>query len=287
MQARTRANRKQGAAESSAYLRGSTRVPVRPGIWGWARRSLRWALIALCVAGLGLSATYSIGNYLRNDPRFVLPPDAAGLHVTGLTHLPPREVTKVFAGDLGHSIVAVPLEERRRELLDIPWVERATILRVWPNRLWVHIGERRPVAFVRVPRSKDGETAVARLVDRNGVFLHPPEGARLSLPVVSGISEAMPPQERRRRLALFERLMEALDSQEPQYGPMLSEIDISDPRNARVTTMYGDDVVDLELGDEEFRHRYELFLKYVDGWKREFGAVRAVDLRFEGQVAVR
>jgi hypothetical protein len=51
--------------------------------------------------------------------------------------------------------------------------------------------------------------------------------------------------------------------------------------------LHGSDIIDLQMGDDQFRHRYALFLKYVEGWKKEFGKVRAVDLRFEGQVAVR
>ena len=269
--------------ESSAYLRSRRPVHVRPGLQAWMRRALRWVFVCACLAAIGLSADYVLESYLRSEPRFLLPED--GVRLTGLHYLSPAKVQKVFAGDSGTSIAGVPLEERQRELSEIAWVERAAVLRVWPNHLWVHIDERQPVAFVRVPHSKGSETT--RLIDRVGVFLDPPPGAAFTLPVIAGVSPQMSAPERRERIALFEKLIETIDSGEPPYSPLLSEIDVSDLRNVRVATTYGSDVIDLQMGGDQFRHRYALFLKYIDGWKREFGKVRAVDLRFEGQVAVR
>ena len=274
---------RQETGESSAYLRSRRPVHVRPGLQAWMRRSLRWILVCACLAAIGLSADYALESYLRSEPRFLLPED--GVRLTGLHYLSPAKVQKVFAADAGTSIAGIPLEERQKELSEIAWVDRAAVLRVWPNRLWVHIDERKPVAFVRVPRSKGAETT--RLIDRMGVFLDPPAGVEFTLPVIAGVNPQMPVPERHERIALFEKLIETIDSGDPPYSPLLSEIDVSDLRNVRVTTTYGSDVIDLQMGNDQFRHRYALFLKYIDGWKREFGKVRAVDLRFEGQVAVR
>ena len=58
------------------------------------------------------------------------------------------KVQRVFADDFDRSIFAVPLDERRRRLLAIDWVEDASVSRVWPDRLVVRIRERKPVAFV-------------------------------------------------------------------------------------------------------------------------------------------
>ncbi len=269
--------------ESSAYLRSRRPVHVRPGLHAWMRRSLRWVLTSVCLGAIAYSAAYALESYLQSEPRFLLPPD--GVRLTGLQYLSPTKVQGVFDADLGTSVAGIPLEERQRQLREIAWVEKAAVLRVWPNRLWVHIDERRPVAFARVPRSKDSETT--RLIDRAGVFLDAPAGAVFALPVIAGINTRMSYPERQERIALFEKLIETIDSGDPPYSPLLSEIDVADLRNVRVTTTYGSEVIDLQMGNDQFRHRYALFLKYIDGWKREFGKVRAVDLRFEGQVAVR
>ena len=62
---------------------------------------------------------------------------------------------------------------------------------------------------------------------------------------------------------------------------------MSDPQNARVTTIHEGDVIELQMGQRLFRHRWEVFLSYVDTWKKQYGRVNSVDLRYRGQVAVR
>ena len=82
---------------------------------------------------------------------------------------------RVFATDFDRSIFAVPLDERRRRLLAIDWVEDASVSRIWPDRLVVRIRERTPVAFVPL---RSG----VLLIDSHGVLLdQPPQVAvRLS-----------------------------------------------------------------------------------------------------------
>ena len=87
------------------------------------------------------------------------------------------------------------------KLEDLSWVERAAVLRVWPDRIWVRIRERKPVAFVR-SQEASGPRAQPRLIDRYGVFLDPPAGAEFSLPVVTGISEYMSLPNRLQRIVL-------------------------------------------------------------------------------------
>jgi hypothetical protein len=67
---------------------------------------------------------------------------------------------------------------------------------------------------------------------------------------------------------------------------MVSEVDVADQENAKAIAVFHGEAVELQMGDEHFRHRFELFMKYYPSWKHEFGAVRSVDLRFKGQVAV-
>jgi cell division protein FtsQ len=274
--------RQQRTSEES-YLRSKRPVRVRPGLRAWAYRALRWGLAVVLVTAVGFSVAHALETYLDAGPRFQLRDE--GLRVTGLRYLSPARVERVLAADIGSSVASIPLEERRQELSGIDWVARASVLRIWPNRLWVHINERHPIGFVRISGGK--HTTSTRLVDGEGIFLDPPPGAAFSLPVITGIGPSMPLAERQKRLALFERLISEMDSGDPPYSPLLSEIDISDLRNVRTSTLHGSDIIDLQMGDDQFRHRYALFLKYVDGWKKEFGKVRAVDLRFEGQVAVR
>jgi cell division protein FtsQ len=275
------ASRREGN-EESAYLRRQSPVNVRRGAAAWARLAARWALPVMVVAGILVGAAHSVRSYLEASPSFVFAGDEQGLRVTGLRFVDAEKVRARFDSDRGKSMASLALSERRVSLLEISWVEEARVLRVWPNRVWVHIVERTPVAWVRVGAAGAGDFASLRLVDPHGVFLDPPKGFSLELPVVSGIDEGMAMGERRVRVALVRSLLAELG---PEHSKV-SEIDVADSSNARVLTLYEGDVVELQMGAKELRHRWDIFHRYVPSWKEKYGRIGSVDLRFEGQVAV-
>jgi cell division septal protein FtsQ len=278
-----RGNPNGESAESASYLRRKKPVPVSRGLGDWRQWPFRRIAIALLLAALGVTSAYSVDRFLHTDQRFEFAADGSGLLVSGLNYMKVEDVRAIFEDDFGKNLFDVPLETRRRQLAALPWVEQATVARVWTRQIWAHIEERRPVAFVRLT---DKGRTVTRLVDANGIFLNLPGGARLALPVVSGIFPAMPIADREKRIELYLELLEALDSAEPRYSSMISEVDIADPQNAKATAAYHGDAVELQMGDEHFRHRFEVFLQNFPAWKQKYGVVRMVDLRFKGQVAL-
>lgn len=247
-------------------------------------RNWPWRPIAFTLAFIGLGATsvYAVNRYLGDGPRFRL--TESGLAVTGLERLDEGAVRGIFRDDLGQSLADVPVDTRREQLLEMAWVRDASVARLWPDRIWVHLRERTPVAFVRVASGKGGLRS--QLIDSQGVFLDPMPGVRFELPVLDGISPELPIPARRERVGLYLALMNDMDGKEPYYGSRISQIDVSDPTNAKITVAHLGDVVELEMGDELFRDRFETFLKYIEDWKRQFGSVGWVDLRYEDQVVV-
>ena len=277
-----KAKRKDASGESEAYRRRKRPVRVRSWVFDW--RNWPWRPVAFTVAFVALGATsvYAVNRYLGDGPRFRLA--ESGLAVTGFERLDEKAIRGVFAEDLGQSLADVPVELRRETLLETSWVQEASVARLWPDRIWVHIEERTPVAFVRVATGKGGLRS--RLIDSQGVFLDPIPGVRFELPVLDGISPELPAPARRERVALYLALMTDLDGEEPRYGARVSQIDVADPTNAKITVAHLGDVVELEMGHDLFRHRFETFLKYIENWKRQFGSVGWVDLRYEDQVVV-
>src|SRR5207245_10693753 len=113
----------------------------------------------------------------------LLKPDQ--IEVSG-NHIVAREaVLQQFIHDRNRSVLRVPLDARRSQLEQIPWVESATVQRILPNRIRVELTERTPVAFAR----NDNELA---LIDAHGVVLDRPQGEDLKSPIVRGLSEGMP-----------------------------------------------------------------------------------------------
>ena len=278
-----KAKGKAKSVDSGAYRRGRRPVRVRRGWVDWF--ALPWRRMAFAAA---LIATASAGmvwarGYVGSAERFRF--DREALRITGFEYLEPLTLRAVFEQDFGMSLAALPIDERRRQLLDMPWVRRAVVARQWPNRLWVDIEERRPVAFVRASGGAGGARPL-RLIDDEGRFLEPLAGLRWELPVVDGLNAEVPQQERARRLEVFAHMMAELDGEDPPLSERLSQINLGEPDDVVVMTRYEDDMIELHLGDKMFRERFETFDRYVEVWKRRFKNIASIDLRWEKQAVV-
>jgi cell division protein FtsQ len=162
-------------------------------------------------------------------------------------------------------------------LEQVAWVERADVARLWPGRIRVVLLERTPVAFVRT-------SGGLSLVDSSGQLLDRPPQGEFSFPVVSGVSDGVAPEERRRRMALYSAVIQDLDREGTRYSQDLSEIEVGDPDDAHVVVT--DTSIVLHLGSERFLERYKTYLEHIQEWRRSFPKIRSVDLRYERQVVV-
>ena len=264
------------ADEQSPYLRRQKRVDVRRG--GMNRQTLG-RLKQSAVAGgalvlLGLLC-WQVALYGLRDPRFLLHTD--NLEISGIHYVTRAQVLDRFAADMGRSVFSVSLVERRAMLEQIAWVQRADVIRLWPDRIRVVIVERVPVAFAR---TSSGLT----LVDAGGQLMDRPPQAQFSFPVVTGVSDGIAPEDRHRRMALFAALIQDLDREGTRYSQDLSEVDVSDPEDARV--LITDTSILLHVGRERFLDRYKTYLEHIQEWRRTFPKIRSVDLRYERQVVV-
>jgi cell division protein FtsQ len=207
----------------------------------------------------------------------------ANIQLAGLTEVSRAEMLPVFGEDIGKNIFFVHLSERRKQLEQIPWVEHATVMRLLPDQLRVSVVERKPVAFVR-----DGQQI--GLVDADGVLLSmaPASIARhhYSFPVVTGIDARDPLASRRARMAVYQRLIGELDSTGRHLSEQISEIDLTDPEDARVLMPeQGADIL-AHFGDEQFLIRYQRYKAHIAEWRQQYPKLAAVDLRYDQQVVL-
>ncbi len=210
-------------------------------------------------------------------------PGAGNIQATGLTEVSRAEMLPVFGEDIGRNIFFVNLNERRRKLEEIPWVERATVMRLLPDQIRVQVVERQPVAFVR----QDQQIG---LVDANGVLLAMPAASmaqhHYSFPVVTGIDPRDPPSSRKARMAVYERLLAEMDANNQHYSEQISEIDLTDPEDARVLMPeQGDDIL-AHFGDDRFLERYQRYKAHIAEWRQQYPRLAAVDLRYDRQVVL-
>ena len=103
----------------------------------------RGAVVLLSIGILTGVSVHLVHRYLIHDPKFVLSHERRdALAIEGLRYGSRAKVQHIFAEDADHSVFSVPLDERRRRLLAIDWVEDAAVSRIWPDRLSVRIQER-------------------------------------------------------------------------------------------------------------------------------------------------
>jgi cell division protein FtsQ len=237
--------------------------------------------ILIVLGGLTASAMV-LKTYLGRDSRFRIA-GAGNIEASGLTQVSRAEMLPVFGEDIGRNIFFVPLNERRKQLEAIPWVERATVMRLLPDQIHVTIVERQPVAFVRQGQQ-------VGLVDADGVLLTMPPAMmaqhNYSFPVVTGIDPGQPLSMRKARMAVYERLLGELDANNQHLSEQISEIDLTDPQDARVLMPeQGTDILG-HFGDDRFLERYQRYKAHIAEWRQQYPKLSAVDLRYDSQVVL-
>ena len=257
-----------------------TREPIR-----WVRFTL-WLVAGIFLMVSTLFAWHSTEEFLIKDQRFLVPEseDFAGrspnLVVEGIHYASTSQVRHVFADDFGRSLYLVPIQERRRQLLAIDWVEDATISKVWPNALRVGIQERTPVAFVRLASSRNEGASRLALIDKDGHILRPRIAAQFTLPVMSGIREMEPLENRRARVR---RVLGMLK----EIGPIaakISEIDVADPNNLIIAEHVDNTVMNLMIGDDNYAERLQNFLSNYEEIRQKRPDATTLDLRVDGVI---
>jgi cell division protein FtsQ len=260
--------------------------PARPARKWWRPASAAGRVFltlgALVVLGGLTASALMLRTYLERDARFRIA-GAVNIQAAGLTEMSRSQMLAVFGEDIGRNVFFVPLDERRRELEAIPWVERATVMRLLPDQIRVSVVERQPVAFTR-------QGQMIGLVDADGVLLSMPAAdmARhhYSFPVVTGIDPGDPAGSRQARMAVYQRLMGDLDSNGQHLSEQISEIDLTDPEDARVLMPeQGADIL-AHFGEDHFIERYQRYQAHIAEWRQQYPHLAAVDLRYDQQAVL-
>lgn len=260
----------------------------KPRVTATASRGSRlatWRIIArgfIALVGfiLALFVFHYVERFLIVDPRFALNGEdatagSAGVEVAGAAHASQRAIQAIFAEDQGRSVYMIPIFERRTTLQTVDWVKDASVARIWPNRVLVTIDERKPVAFMTLGGSRFG------LIDADGVIL-PPAQDRFALPVITGVRASDAVSERRDRVHRMLRVTGELGD----LAHDLSEIDVSDRDNIKVSEPYHGRVLTLLLGDHNFNSRYRNFVNHYAEIQRRLPMATTLDLRLEDRITV-
>ena len=267
--------------QESPFLRGQNRVPARRGtIPKKTATWLAWSALALTLAFFCALAGMALYHYGEHSWRFRVE-SSDDLQITGLENVSRAQVMEVMGGDIGRNIFFIPLAERKRQLEQIPWVQSASVMRFVPNQLKVEIHERVPVAFARV-----GSKIL--LIDASGTLMDLPGAGKkqYSFPVILGTNPGEPLSTREARMKIYSDLMRQLDSGGAHYSQDLSEVDLTDPDDAKVLTNDPQGEVLVHLGSADYLDRYKVYVSHVQQWRQQFDKLESVDLRYDRQIVV-
>jgi len=272
------------ADDEPRYLRRQKPVEIRRKKfsgrgWPFYRR-----FMVLSFTGVaGLTAAYYGTQFLLYSPSMLLvKPDQ--IELNGNRIVSREAVLQQFIHDRNRSVLRVPLDTRRGQLEQIPWVETASVQRILPNRLRIELTERTPVAFAR----NGNELA---LIDAHGVILDRPRGEDLHFPIVSGVPEDVPRDQREKRMQTYEEFMKAVDLVRGGSSDRVSELDLSNPKDLRVVmtglaSANDSQAVTIHFGSSEFTGKYKMLVDNFSQWQANAGHVQSIDLQYSRQVVV-
>jgi cell division protein FtsQ len=264
------------------YLRRQKPVEIRRKkfsgrSWSTYRRVLVLGLVGIA----GLIGAVVIARFLMYSPQVLLLKPSQ-VELTG-NHVVSRDaVLQQFARDRGRSVLQIPLDARRSALEELSWVESASVQRILPNRLRVELTERTPIAFLR------NGTELA-LIDSHGVILDRPPGEDLQFPIVTGLSENMPREERGKRMQIYQEFIRDVDLVRAGSSERVSEIDLANPKDLRavMTGIAGANdaqAVTIQFGQGDFAGKFRMVVENFAQWQASNGRVRSIDLQYSRQV---
>lgn len=275
------------ADDEPRYLRRQKPVEIRRRkfggkTWPFYRRMLLWTVIGSAV----FAVLFVASDFLLNGkPMLLVKPGQ--IEVTGTHIVQPEAVLQLFVRDANRSVIRVPLETRRSQIEQLPWVESASVQRVLPNRLRVDLTERTPVAFLRVGNQ-------LALIDAHGVILDRPDGADAAdfhFPIVTGVSDDVPRDQREKRMQIYQEFLRDIDMIRGGSSDRVSEVELGNPKDLRVV-MSGlsnpsdPQAVLIHFGGGDFTSKFRMLVDNFSQWQASSGRVQSIDLQYARQVVI-
>ncbi len=157
------------------------------------RRIITWVcstiLFAAAIGGAIYGAQAALTKFLWENPDYNL----TDLEIATDGTLSREEIISATSIVEGANIFSVSLSKTRKAIDEIPKVESVTLQRVLPNRISIHITERKPIAWIAQHIDQDPTTSKeAFLVDSKGILMERGNrrdfGQYFNLPIIAGVN---------------------------------------------------------------------------------------------------
>lgn len=233
------------------------RVELRTAL----RRLVSRLAVGSCVVTLGWLGARELATSAAFQVREIA--------ISGSVHASGAEIIAT-SGLLSQGVFTADLVAARLRLVAHPWVLDASLRRVPPHRIDVHLIERRPLA--RLP---GGTTLIA------GDGRHLPASTTLNQRTLPILLLPVPADERREQEAAA--TLARLAEREPAFFASVSE---ADARGTDRLVIHAEAAPPLLLGNPDSVDSLSGWLDRSGGIARAIGAVSQVDARWRGRVFV-
>jgi cell division protein FtsQ len=232
-------------------------------------RLLRVARIMMAISGLAILywSTNEVIFYLRTAPRF----EVQKLSVSGTKRVPENQVIARAGFEIGTNVFRVDLDEIRKRVEALDWVQYASVQRVLPDEIIITVVEREPIGLTRIK----GEIYQ---FDIEAKILDPDPSTGQSFPILDGL-RATDRKGNLRKVETYRNVLEEVGQ------TSLSEVHIND--SGEVTVVSANDPVQINLGVSDFRSRWIKYLQLKPQILQQYPQAVRVDLRFKSQVIIR
>jgi cell division protein FtsQ len=223
------------------------------------------ALVVLTVSGVG---AYTLARYFKTSPRF----EVARVPIAGLKRVEKAQVRARAGLPDAVNVFSVDLNSVRERIEQLKWVRYATVQRILPNTISIQIVERQPVGLARIR----GELFQ---FDAQAELLEPERGGGVNFPILDGL-RAEDSNANLNKVGLYLRVMDELHGQNE-----LSEVHINDIGEVSVISL--SEPLLVNLGQDEFKERWERYLQLRAQIQRDYPEAVQVDFRFKDQVILK
>src|ERR1700686_1383264 len=124
-----------------------------------------------------------------------------------------------------------------------------------------------------------------------GVILDRPRGEDLQFPIVTGLSENMPREERGKRMQTYQEFVKDIDLVRSGSSDRVSEVDLANPKDLRavmtgIASANDSQALTIHFGASDFTGKYRMVVENFAQWQASNGRVHSIDLQYAKQVVL-
>lgn len=233
-------------------------------------------ILILVVAALALICRVVYG-YMMDVPLLTL----REVVIEGCHNTDERDILLTTQLHRRPNILSIELASLRSKVENNPWIERAEIRRIFPDRISIKITERRPAAFIFLDR--------LYYIDAEGViFARVSEGHEIDRPILTGVNrddfEANPDES----WGLISKALELLKLME--RGEVLSQTDISEIHMDKafgISIYTSEGAVEIKLGLDHYEAKWERLERVWRHLRKRSLKPAYIDCNYEKRVIVK